>query len=210
MRIHGRLVSVLAISVAFISLPSRSHATTITFSESEFSAVGFNGQTNRTLLSSDGQYRVESFWLNTGGHFHIADCTIGDPCEKNHNQSGALNNGNQLQGIRIARVDAQAFTLTSMDIFSGQASIGQLTNFLNGAGTWGLYGAGNIVFGSAFANVTQIYIADPFAAGGTAGNNWWDNIILSSATVPDPGSSVLLFAFGLLGTAMARRRWPKV
>ena len=64
-----------------------------------------------------------------------------------------------------------------------------------------------ISFGNAFANLTEIYIADPFAAGGTMSSNWWDNIVLSPASVPDLGSSPLLLAIGLVAAAMASQRW---
>jgi hypothetical protein len=190
--------------------PSNAMATTITFSESHFTtASGFNGQSNETLLSSDGQYRVESFWLGFIGHFHYQsgsgfDCPVLNPCEQNHNQSGALNNLAELQGMRISRVDGQSFNLVSMDILLGAASVGQLTNFSTGAGTWNLYTTGAINFGSTFTNVNQIFLADPFAAGSRSFQNQWDNITLSSS-VPEP-SSLLLIGTGCIGLLLAKIR----
>ena len=86
-------------------------STTITFSEPRFnngSTPGFNGRTNNDyLISSDGSYKVETFWTTmNGGHFHVY--AIGnDPtnlAEHNHNQRS---NSTTFQGLHITRWTAR-------------------------------------------------------------------------------------------------------
>lgn len=191
-------------------LEDRVTPTTITFSEpvqTTAAGGGFNGKTNEFLLSNDGLYRVETFWVNVnGGHFHI-HLENGDPdpsnlAEHNHNNSNSTNGGIGLQGFRITRLDARPFNLVQMNIF-WQASVGQMTNFATGAAggsgalPWALWNGpagstiiapGVVSFGTAYTNLSYIDIVDPAAAGGTsspvAGPNGtfeesWDNIVLS-------------------------------
>lgn len=175
------------------------HGSIVTFSETVSSASGFDGQLNQFLISSDGQYRVEAYWLNSGGHFHIVD--NGSPdymLEASHGQTG--------QGIRIVRVDGQKFDFLGMDLYN-QAAVGHLANFTTGAGTYTLYtdtsGTTNdpatISFGSAFTNVYSVVVAHPSAAGGSGGG-LWDNLQLQSS-VPEPATLAIWSLLGLLGLA---------
>src|SRR3954466_11455630 len=132
-----RKLIVLAGALLLCSTPA--WATTITFSEPESSAVGFNGQVNQFFLTSDGQYRVEAFWLSPSSHFH--DATVGGVngiFEANHNQSGGAGSTTQAQGVRISRVDGQFFDLIGMDLF-GQVSVGQFSDLTTGAGSFALF-----------------------------------------------------------------------
>ncbi len=202
-------------------------STAITFSETiQNTSSGFNGQANQYLISNDGSYRVESFWINLGSFFHIYD-EAGDGNLAEHNHDNAQGIPTATQGIRISRVDGQPFTLQQMNIF-GQAAIGQLNNFNSGSGTFSLYNGsgtfsapGLVSFGTTFANVSQIYLVDPSRAGGSSNRNSWDNIVLKinndppvadaggpysvaeggtvalSATGSDPESDPITFAWDL-------------
>lgn len=156
-------------------------ATTITFSESvqsTGSGGGFNGQTNRFLISADGEYRAEFFWLNTSGHDHINSGT--PEAESNHNYARTFGL-NQLQGVRITRTDGALFDLASMDLLDGEVAVGQLNDFNTGAGTFTLFDAvGTLSFGSQFEDVNEVYFVDPWAAGGSSTSNNWDNIRLET------------------------------
>jgi hypothetical protein len=188
-------------------LPSNAAATVITFDEATSFEATFNGLSGSVLLSSDGEYLVESFYTNFSGHFHITDCGFDGDCEENHNQQGDPIADGELQGIRISRVDGGLFDLVSMNIFEGEASIGDLTNFTTGAGIWTLFaspGVAPIIFGLSFTGLDDIFIADPFAAGGTSMTNLWDNITLE-ASVPEPGL-LLLLGVGSLGAILNARR----
>ena len=203
---------VLVSAVLLCSTPT--WATTITFSEPEAVAVGFNGQVNQFFLSSDGQYRVEAFWLNTSSHFH--DAVVGGSngtVEANHNQSGGAGTTSQAQGIRIARVDGQSFDLIGMDLF-GQVSVGLFADLTTGAGSFTLFNGsgsstapGPLSFGSAFTGLSAIYLGDPFLGGGNSFSNAWDNVTLqaSAAAVPEPTTMVLL-GTGVAGLIARRRR----
>lgn len=209
---NRRMLKTMLCSVGLIlgmGFTSSLHADFITFNESVGSAVGYGGQTNNYLISSSGDYRVEFLWLGTGGHNHISNIG-GNLVEANHNNSAG---GGGWQGLRITRTDAAAFTLASMGLF-GQASIGQVTGFntafpalalYSGSGTQGAPGVVN--FGSSFANVTQIFIMDPFAAGGNSFNNGWDNIQLIQE-VPVPAGIVLssIGTFAVIGLGWYKRR----
>ena len=70
-----------AFATVFLAVAGDAQATTITFSEPVFNGVGFNGQINNQLLSVDGAYLVDFFWLNFSGHHHISFGV-----ENNHNQ----------------------------------------------------------------------------------------------------------------------------
>jgi PEP-CTERM motif len=202
----------LASALLLCSTPA--WATTITFSEPESSAVGFNGQFNQFFLTSDGQYRVEAFWLGTSSHFH--DFVVGGTngtVEANHNQSGGAGTTSQAQGVRISRVDGQSFDLLGMDLF-GQVSVGQFSDLTTGAGSFALFNGsatlvapGPLSFGSSFTGLTAIYLADPFVGGGTSFGNAWDNVTVqaSAAAVPEPATMVLL-GTGLAGFIARRRR----
>lgn len=167
------------------------------------SAPGFNGFSNPSLLSSDGLYRVEAFWLNTIGHFHISMDGFGNRWEGNHNNNlGVLN---LLQGIRVTSVSNAPLTLVSMDILNsgGRAAVSTNMNATTGVASWSLIsGPGTINFGPAYAAVTEVYFADPGAAGGSGGGQW-DNIRVE--TVPEPGTALLL-GIGCVGLAAMRRR----
>ncbi len=199
-------------------------ATQITFSETLSSETGFNGLTNSFFVSSDGEYRVESFYLSGAGHFHNAS-----GIEENHNNAAGLfliNAANplaSLQGIRITRLDNVAFDLVAMDLW-GEVAIGQLTNFTTGAGTWTLFSdltgtssdPATINLSGVFSNVTQIFLADPFAAGSTFGHfgafdfrnpSSWDNVVLGKhgEPVPEPGTLGLMVV-GAAALVRYRRR----
>lgn len=198
------------VAAALCVAPSACYGSLITFDESLGLAVGFNGQNNDFLISTDGQYRVEFFWLNAGGHAHLGSAGLPDGIgERNHNNSGGT--ANSIQGMRITRVDNGAFTLVSADIF-GQAAIGDLTNFTTGAGTFALFNGsgtsndpGTINFGAQFAGVTSLVFADPGRAGGNSSSNDWDNLNLvqGNASVPEPASLAIFglsaLAFGVVG-----------
>jgi MYXO-CTERM domain-containing protein len=162
--------------------------TTFTFSESITSVAGWNGQTNEGMTSSDGLYKLEFFWLSTAGHSHISSGQ-----EHNHNQAyGAGSTKSQLQGVRITRADGATFTLKEMDLY-GEAAVGSISNTTSGDGTYTLYTSSSgsssspatQSFGSSFAGVTSIVIADSYGAGGTNTSNSWDNIVLGPATDAD-------------------------
>ena len=213
MRTFARSTALAAATLGLSLLSVGAHAqTTITFNEAGGFAAGFNGQTNPFLLSTDGMFRVEAFWLNTSGHFHIIN-SGGNLLENNHNQAGGVGNLNNLQGVRITSTDNGLFTLQSMGLF-GQAAIGNISNTSTGAGAYTLFnGSGTMTapglvnFGGTFSGVSSIVIADPFAAGGNGFNNGWDNIVLvrGGAVVPEPGSMAMMAA-GLLPLGLALRR----
>ena len=169
-------------------LSGRAYAdTTITFSESIGTVSGWNGQTNDSITSSDGLYRIEFFWLSTTGHNHVSSGV-----ERNHNQASGAGALSQLQGVRILRVDGAIFTLKQMDLY-GQVSVGSVSNTSTGAGTYTLYSnmAGSAssptttTFGSSFSGVTSIVLADGLGGGGTSTDNGWDNIVLGPSTDAD-------------------------
>ena len=158
-------------------------STTITFDESLSSMTGFNGQSNQYLTSSDGEYTVEFFWLNYSGHDHVSGGV-----EYNHNQAYGAGSLGQLQGIRIARVDGDSFTLSSMGLY-GDAAVGQLSSTSSGSGSWTLYqqtSSGSTSspptysFGSSHTNVSEIYIVDGYAGSSSSTNtsSGWDDIVL--------------------------------
>lgn len=174
--------------------------------------TGFNSQDNAFFITTDGRYRVEAFWNQTDGHFHNVDPDFAvlsetwTDTEENHNWSDA-NGPSALQGMRITRVDGGPFTLVGMDLHGG-VSVGTFrpTNPPTGRpedpeeGTWRLYTGDMtftnnwkndlrqtvaISFGSRFARVTEIYLADPSISGGTGtlfAHNAWDNIVLEQTT----------------------------
>lgn len=194
------------------------HAAMVTFSGSTLSTGagnGFNNQNNPYFITADGQYRAEAFWLNTDGHFHI-NTFSGNQVEANHNYAASWGMS-QLQGIRITRVDNGMFNLVSMDLL-GRAAVGSLSNFTTGlGGSWTLYteltgstsNLTTVSFGTAFSNVTEIFIADPRAAGfTTSSTNYWDNITMAQTAVPEPASIVMLGtgALGLIFKTRKRRQ----
>ena len=178
-------------------------ASVVTFSETISSAPGFNGQNNEFLTTSDGAFRVESFWLGQTGHMHETT-NINGTFERNHNQAAGTGTLSQLQGVRITRNDGNAFSLQSLELF-GEVAIGTFSDFTGGTGgSWNLFsdtsgslGLGALVnLGSAYGNLTEIFLADSFALGGTSRSNSWDNINLGVSTVPVPA------AFWLFGSAL--------
>jgi hypothetical protein len=160
----------------FASSTALASTTTITFSESQSTATGFNGQSNPYLTSSDGEYKVEFYWLNTGGHDHVSS-----GAENNHDNSRGTQSS--AQGIRITRTDGGSFSLDSMSL-AGEAAVGTLSDYSTGAGSYTLYtnSSGTVSFGSSYTG-THVVIADPGIAGGSDTSNSWDDIVLS--TYPD-------------------------
>jgi len=150
---------------------------------------GFNGQTNSFMISQDGKFRVEGFYLYPGpGSLSLY------PAKDNPSNllyfSWNASSMFSLRGIRITQVDGNPFTLDSMKC-GGWVAIGQLTDYARRTGDFTLFsGTGEwmdpqtITFGTQFENVTEIYLADPSAAGvpGTR-YSWWDDVVLRESGV---------------------------
>lgn len=191
--------------------------TTITFDEPIMTEIGFTGNFNQFLISSDGFYRVESFWLGGGsGMFHIID-----GMQWNSNFSAFAGFSQQLyMGLRITKLDGSAFDLKSMDLW-GQAAVGQINDpnsfvLIQGPTDMDMIPE-TIDFGGQFDGVHEISIVDPGVVGpdGDAGNsgpgnpwnNRWDNLVLEmNMGVPEPGAMTLALAGGGVLLLCARRR----
>jgi hypothetical protein len=187
---------VLPAALALMAMSHSADATLVTFDETVGNAVGFDGRFNDYLLSTDGLFRVEAFWIGSGGHFHITSFS-GNLAEANHGQTG--------QGLRIARVDNATFNFDSMDILSGQASISSSMNPTTGAGTWTVFNSGTQTFGTTYDDVSAIYISAGGISGGSAGS--WDNLTMNAAAVPPiPEPTTTLFGAALLGVVGLTRR----
>ena len=143
-------------------------STTITFSETQSTTTGFNGQSNDYLTSSDGAYTAEFFWLGSSGHNHVSSGV-----EYNHdNSSGTCST---MQGVYIERVDGGSFDLDQIDLY-GDATIGIFSSPSsgNGSGTYSLYtnstgstsSPGTVTIG--LTGLTHVFIGDPGCTGGAA------------------------------------------
>ena len=206
----GALVA--AVALAASATPAQA-GYTFTMDETLNNELIFNGQFGDRMLSTDGAYQIDFFWLTTSGHAHIS--LVGGSsglAEANHNNS---NGQPDFQGLRITRVDAGAFNLDAMTL-NGEASIGNLTDFTTGAGTFALYTEntgtpGNptsISFGGAFLNVNSIVLGDPGRAGGASFENYWDNIQLSQGDNINPTpapAGIVLFGLGFAGMGLLRK-----
>lgn len=144
-------LAILGAAVLVASSPVRTQVvgplTILTMAEPiQFTAVngGFNGHTNAFRISADGQIRIEAILKNSDGHLHSADGQgtsdniAGGDEEENHNWSatGGINN---LQGMRLTRVDGGRFNLVSMELRGGVAIGRLLPGDGNTDGTWRLW-----------------------------------------------------------------------
>lgn len=217
---YGKQVLVVCLTVGLFSTAvNPAKATFITMSEARTTGVLFNGQLGEVLLSSDGEYRVEFFFLNNTGHSHVS--FVGGAsgfAEVNHNYSKFFTPA-ETQGLRITRVDGGLFNFDSMTLH-GSVAIGNFTDFTRGGGRFNL-AIGNPIgstpanptttsFGGFYHNLSSIVFADPARAGGSSETNYWDNIQLTRSTpnaVPAPAGAVLLgIGAGCLGLFRSFRR----
>jgi hypothetical protein len=194
------------IAAAGISISAHADST-VTFNETQYGpTTGFNGGQNPYLLTADGLYRVEAFWLNYNGHFHTYLDASNNAYEDNHNNSGGFLP--DLQGLRITTVSGQAFDAYSFDLLNlgAQIAISTDMNASTGAATWSLLsGAGTHNLGGAYHGITALYLADPGAAGGSSYDNRIDNIKLGSVSaVPEAGTA--LAGMGLVLVTLFQRR----
>ena len=151
---------------------------------------------------SDGYYRYEAFSLGADGVFDIESVSGND-----------VLNLVQRSGYRITRMGETPMGLFYLDLF-GQVAVGQLdlSDALN-HGNWDLFeetsgSPGNPIrvdFGNQFTNLTEIFVADPFFAGGTLSVNYVDNTFANVPPAPEP-ATIALFSAGLAGLAWMRRR----
>jgi hypothetical protein len=209
---NSQMTKNLAVCATWILLTfaavTQVEASIFTFDEPEGFGPGFDGQFNPFKISADGQYRAEAFWLNAGGgHFHTSTFDSIDYFEANHNNSGGQ--ADSLQGVRFSRVDNAPFNLVSMQLYGG-AAVGFINNFTTGAGTWTLYSSAvesTVLFGSAFNNVTAVYLADPGAAGMQSFDNRWDDVVLvQTQGVPEASSLIVWTIISLIGGYAGIRR----
>jgi hypothetical protein len=177
------MLRTLFLALVFLGTNAANAATTITFSESQSSGAGFNGQTNPYLHSSDGEYRLEFYWLQTGGHDHVSSGV-----ENNHNNSSG--SCATMQGVYIERVDGATFDLTQISLY-GQATIGTISNSSSGTGSYTLYNntsgstsSPGVLTMSGYTGLSHVIIGDSGCAGGS-GSHYLDDIVLEDLVDDD-------------------------